>query len=102
MAIAAGIGAAILGIRKIFKLARGAQTGGGEFTKKLDELDQELKDAGMDISGVSDQDHHKRKAGESGRTEEQEAIYQEVKAERDRINALKKQMRAEMDASLLN
>jgi len=34
-----------------------------------------------------------------GRTEEQEIIYQEVKAERDRINALKKEMRAEMDAS---
>ena len=100
LAIAAGIGAAILGIRKIFKLARGAQTGGGEFTKKHDELDQKLKDAGMDISGVSrSRSPQERKAGESGRTEEQEAIYQEVKAERDRINALKKQMRAEMDAS---
>ena len=100
LAIAAGIGAAILGIRKIFKLARGAQTGGGEFTKKHDELDQKLKDAGMDISGASrSRSPQERKAGESGRTEEQEAIYQEVKAERDRINALKKQMRAEMDAS---
>ena len=100
LAIAAGVGAAILGIRKIFKMARTAQTGGGEFTEKHNELDQKLKDAGMDISGASkSRTPQERKAGESGRTEEQEAIYQEVKAERDRINALKKQMRAEMDAS---
>ena len=103
LAIAAGVGAAILGIRKIFKLARGAQTGGGEFTKKHDELDQKLKDAGMDISGTNSAIRGSARRNidpaTGGRTEEQEAIYQEVKAERDRINALKKQMRAEMDAS---
>ena len=103
LAIAAGIGAAILGIRKIFKMARTAQTGGGEFTEKHNELDQKLKDAGMDISGtnsaISGSARRNIDPATGGRTEEQEAIYQEVKAERDRINALKKQMRAEMDAA---
>ena len=103
LAIAAGVGAAILGIRKIFKMARTAQTGGGEFTEKHNELDQKLKDAGMDISGTNSaiRGSARRNIDPAtvGRTEEQEAIYQEVKAERDRINALKKQMRTEMDAS---
>ena len=103
LAIAAGVGAAILGIRKIFKMARTAQTGGGEFTEKHNELDQKLKDAGMDISGTNSAIRGSARRNidpeTGGRTEEQEAIYQEVKAERDRINALKKQMRAEMDAS---
>ena len=103
LAIAAGIGGAILGIKKIFNLARTAQTGGGEFTEKHNELDQKLKDAGMDISGTNSAIRGSARRNidpeTGGRTEEQEAIYQEVKAERDRINALKKQMRAEMDAS---
>ena len=103
LAIAAGVGAAILGIRKIFKMARTAQTGGGEFTEKHNELDQKLKDAGMDISGTNSAIRGSARRNidpaTGGRTEEQEAIYQEVKAERDRINALKKQMRTEMDAS---
>ena len=103
LAIAAGVGAAILGIRKIFKMARTAQTGGGEFTEKHNELDQKLKDAGMDISGTNSAIRGSARRNidpaTGGRTEEQEEIYQEVKAERDRINALKKEMRAEMDAS---
>ena len=75
-------------------------TGGDEFSKKHSELDQRLKDAGMNTIGLSD-DRTKQEIRHSkhGRTEEQEKIFQEVEAERSKLKETKKTMRKDMNAA---
>jgi len=100
LAIAAGVGAAILGIKKIFKLGRDAQTGGGKLTEKHNELDQKLKDAGMDISGTNSAIRGSARRNidpeTGGRTEEQQKIYEEVEVERKRIRKIQSDRDAEI------
>ena len=75
-------------------------TGGDEFSKKHSELDQRLKDAGMDTKGRSnDRTQQEIRTNKSGRTEEQEKIFQEVKAERSKLDETKKTMGKDMDAA---
>ncbi len=88
LAIAAGVGGIILGGNAI----RNKITGGKAFSKKHDELDQRLRDAGMTAKGIIKDGMH-----DVERTEEQEKIFQEVEAERKRIKDLKKNMNAELD-----
>ncbi len=98
--IAVGVGGAIMGIRALWKWGRKKALGGESFRDKHNELDQKLKDAGMDIDGTSkSRSPYQRKHGISGRTEEQEKIFQEVQAERERIKGLKKDMEAEIDVA---
>ena len=75
-------------------------TGGDEFSKKHSELDQRLKDAGMNTIGLSD-DRTKQeiRTSKHGRTEEQEKIFQEVEAERSKLKETKKTMRKDMNAA---
>ena len=95
--IAVGIGGAVMGIRALWKWGRKKALGGESFRDKHNELDQKLKDAGMDIDGTSKkQTPYQRKHGISARTEEQEKIFQEVQAERERIKGLKVDMDAEI------
>jgi len=98
--IAVGIGGAVMGIRALWKWGRKKALGGETFRDKHNELDQKLKDAGMDIDGTSkSQSPYQRKHGISARTEEQEKIFQEVQAERKRIKGLKGDMDAEIKAA---
>ena len=95
--IAVGIGGAIMGIRSLWKWGRKKSLGGEAFRDKHNELDQKLKDAGMDIDGTSKkQTPYQRKHGISARTEEQEKIFQEVQEERARLKGLKSDMDAEI------
>ena len=64
-------------------------------------LDDKLRDAGMDKAGTSTKirGSAKRNMGPNrGRTAEQEKIFQEVEAERARINALEKERNKETQA----
>ena len=77
-------------------------TGGEEYSKKHDELDQRLIDAGMNIHGVNKnrtrQDN--RHGGDGGRTTEQDIIFQEVEAERKKVNSLSSGFNKRKDESL--
>jgi hypothetical protein len=98
--IAVGIGGAIMGIRSLWKWGRKKALGGEAFRDKHNELDQKLKDAGMDIDGTSkSQTPYQRKHGINARTEEQEKIFQEVQEERARLKGLKSDMEAEIKAA---
>ena len=89
--IAVGVGGAIFGIKKLWDWGRNKATGGQSFTDKHKELDKKLKDAGMTSKGTI------RKGMKNvDRTEEQEKIFQEVEAERKRLNDLRDQMNAEI------
>ena len=89
LAIAAGVGGAILAGNFI----RDKITGGKEFSKKHDELDQRLIDAGMDARG-------RVGSGQGGkkRTKDPEKlkILEEVEAERKRLDDLEKNQSSEI------
>ena len=101
--VAVGVGGAIWGIRKLWKWGRTRVTGGEKFKDKHDELDKKLKDAGMDIAGAPNQFKGRsgaKRMGElenKGRTEEQQKLWEEVEAERKRINGIRDAMRKEMN-----
>jgi len=90
--IAIGVGGAIFGIKKLWDWGRNKATGGQSFTDKHKELDKKMKDAGMTTKGLIK--NGMKKSGD--RTEEQEKIFQEVEAERKRLNDLRDQMNAEI------
>ena len=90
--IAVGVGGAIFGIKKLWDWGRNKATGGQSFTDKHKELDKKMKDAGMTTKGLIKNGMKKS----SDRTEEQEKIFQEVEAERKRLNDLRDQMNAEI------
>ncbi len=95
--IAVGIGGAIWGIRKLFKWGQNKATGGQKFTDKHKKLDQELIDAGMNKFGVRGKNTSRGFKRKGDRTEEQEKIFQKVKAERERLHDLKNKMNAEIE-----
>ena len=80
----------------------GARISGGDASFEMDKmLDDKLRDAGMDKEGTSTKirGSAKRNMGPNrGRTAEQEKIFQEVEAERARINALEKERNKETQA----
>ena len=95
--IAVGIGGAIMGIRALWKWGRNKATGGQKFTDRHKELDQKLKDAGMNARGISDsRSAQDKRHSKHGRSEEQERIFQEVQAERDKLHATKNAMNDEI------
>ena len=98
MAAAAGAIAAIMAVAKGVKWVgnkiRDKFTGGAAFSQKHSELDQRLIDAGMDKRGMIT--NRRRKVGV--RSEEQEKIFQEVKAERKRLWDLKKKQDEDVKA----
>ena len=75
-------------------------TGGDEFSKKHSELDQRLKDAGMNTRGISkNRSKQEIRHSKHGRTEEQQKIFEEVEAEREKLKEAKKTMGKDMDAA---
>ena len=76
-------------------------TGGEEFTEKHKELDQRLKDAGMNTKGISE-NRSKQQIRKSldGRTEEQEKIFKEVEEERAGLESQKKEMTGDIKSTL--
>ena len=92
--IAVGIGGAIWGIKKLFNWGEKKATGGGKFLERHKELDQKLLDAGMNIRGMV-------RSGQGGAKRptdpEQLKIWEEVKAEREKLHDLKKKMNAEIE-----
>ena len=105
--VAAGalaIAGTLFAMKGAHDLIRNYITGGADFSKQHDVLNQKLIDAGMNIQGgdVSDMSEAQRnRRGSSrrgGRSEEQEKLFQEVQAERERLNLLKKERDAQKDA----
>ena len=97
--IAVGVGGVVYGLKKLWDW--GTKTAGSDSAKKYvnkkKELDQRLKDAGMSRGGNSkDRTRQEIHHGKHGRTEEQEKIWQEVQAERAKLEAAKKQMEKEI------
>jgi len=90
--IAVGVGGAILGIKKLWDWGRNKATGGQKFTDKHKELDKKLKDAGMTRKGYIKDGLKKH----TNRTPEQQKIWEEVEAERERLNDLRDKMNAEI------
>ena len=94
------IGAGVLlykGGEFLLKKARNLVTGGEDYSTAHSQLDQQLADAGMDKSGRRKNLGVKaRREGKTGRDEEQEKIFQEVKKKREELYALKDQMNAEI------
>ena len=92
--IAVGIGGAVMGIRALFKWGEKKATGGGKFLERHKELDQKLLDAGMNKRGMV-------RSGQGGakrpKDPEKLKIWEEVKAEREKLHDLKKKMNAEME-----
>ena len=76
-------------------------TGGEEFTEKHKELDQRLKDAGMNTKGISE-NRSKQQIRKSldGRTEEQEKIFKEVEEERAGLKSQQKGMEGDIKSTL--
>ena len=78
-------------------------TGGDEFSKKHSELDQRLKDAGMNTKGKRlDRIRQDNRRGTSGRSPEQEKIFQEVEAERSKLDEAKNTMNKDMSDAQKN
>lgn len=94
--LAVGIGGTLFAMKKVFDWGRNKATGGQAFTDKHKELDQKLKDAGMNSQGKVGKNTSRgfRRTGE--RNEEQEKLFQEVQAEREKLKNLKKQQDAEI------
>ena len=97
--IAVGVGGVVYGLKKLWDW--GTKTAGSDSAKKYvnkkKELDQRLKDAGMTKRGDNkDRSKQDIRHGKHGRTEEQEKIWQEVQAERAKLEAAKKQMEKEI------
>ena len=94
--VAVGIGGAIMGIRALWKWGRKKRLGGEGFRDKHDELDQQLKEAGMDKDGKV-----KNEEGKWVRTTdpEQLKILEKVEAEREQLKDLKKDMKKDVKDS---
>ena len=94
--IAVGIGGAIMGIRALWKWGRKKSLGGEGFRDKHDELDKQLKEAGMDKDGKV-----KNEEGKWVRTTdpEQLKILEQVEAEREQLKDLKKDMKKDVKDS---
>ena len=94
--IAVGIGGAIMGIRALWKWGRKKKLGGEGFRDKHDELDKQLKEAGMDKDGKV-----KNEEGKWVRTTdpEQLKILEQVEAEREQLKDLKKDMKKDVKDS---
>tara|TARA_B100000427_G_scaffold61797_1_gene48732 strand:+ start:332 stop:1543 length:1212 start_codon:yes stop_codon:yes gene_type:complete len=77
-------------------------TGGEEYSKKHDELDQRLIDAGMNTKGIAENRSRQemRTSRRGGRTEEQQKIFEEVEAEREKVNSLSSGFNKRKDESL--
>ena len=95
------VGAGILiykGGEFLLKKARDLVTGGEDFSAAHSQLDQQLADAGMDKGGRTARGRGRAasKKGITGRNEDQEKIFQEVKKKREALYALKDEMNAEI------
>jgi hypothetical protein len=94
LAIAAGVGGLLLGVKKLWNWGEDKVTGGGALKDKHKELDQRLIDAGMDTRG-------RVKSGKGGKKAtkdpEQLKILEEVEAERAKLHELKNKMNAEIE-----
>jgi len=98
LAIAAGVGGLLLGVKKLWNWGENKATGGGELKSKHKDLDKRLEEAGMSSKGISDdRSRQQKRKSQHGRTEEQEKIFQEVEAERARLHELKNKMNAEIE-----
>ena len=96
--IAAPIGIAI-GAGKLAEFIERKVEGGSAFVDAQDELDKQLKDAGMDSKGrIGHTNSRGRFIKKGDRTPEQEALFKKVKAKRDELRKLRDDMRNEMDA----
>ena len=95
------IGAGVLlfkGGQILFKEVRKIFTGSDGFSDAHDKLDQKLRDAGMGTDGRTSQARGRAasKSGITGRSEEQEKIYQEVKQKREQLKELSASMKDEL------
>ena len=95
------IGAGILiykGGEFLIKKARNLVTGGEDYSIAHSQLDQQLADAGMGKDGRTARGRGRAatKKGITGRDEDQEKIFQEVKKKREALYALKNQMNEEI------
>ena len=95
------IGAGVLlykGGEFLLKKARNLVTGGEDYSTAHSQLDQQLADAGMGKDGRTARGRGRSasRTGTTGRDEEQEKIFQEVKKKREALYALKDQMNAEI------
>ena len=88
LALAAGLGGTLLAMKFIFDKSRDFATGGKAFTAKHKSLDERLKEAGMNRGGVVGKETKRGFKKTGTRNAEQEALFQEVQAERKRLNDL--------------
>ena len=88
LALAAGLGGTLLAMKFIFDKSRDFATGGKSFTAKHKSLDERLKEAGMNRGGVVGKETKRGFKKTGTRNAEQEALFQEVQAERKRLNDL--------------
>ena len=96
--IGAPIGIAI-GAGKLAEFIERKVEGGSAFVDAQDELDKQLKDAGMDSKGRIGYTNSRGRFVKKGeRNAEQEALFQKVQAKRKELRQLRDDMRKEMDA----
>ncbi len=96
--IGAPIGLAI-GAGKLAEFIERKVEGGSAFVDAQDQLDQQLKDAGMDSKGrIGYTNKRGRFIKKGDRNAEQEALFQKVQAKRKELRQLRDDMRKEMDA----
>ncbi len=96
--IGAPIGIAI-GAGKLAEFIERKVEGGSAFVDAQDQLDQQLKDAGMDSKGRIGYTNSRGRFIKKGeRNAEQEALFQKVQAKRKELRQLRDDMRKEMDA----
>ena len=88
LALAAGLGGTLLAMKFIFDKSRDFATGGKNFTSEHKSLDERLKEAGMNRGGVVGKETKRGFKKTGTRNAEQEALFQEVQAERKRLNDL--------------
>ena len=101
LGVLAGAGL-LFGLKGIYDLSRNAITGGSEFTKKHDALDQRLIDAGMNIKGQPGKNTSRGFKVEGKRNAEQEKIFQEVQEQRKVLNDTHTKMDAEVKEAIAN
>lgn len=97
LAIAAGVGTLLLGVKKLWNWVDDKATGGDEIKAKHKELDQRLKDAGISMTGKDMGSKNKRGRSTKSLTEEQKKIFEEVEEGRAKLHELKNQMNAEIE-----
>ena len=96
--IGAPIGIAI-GAGKLAEFIERKVEGGSAFVDAQDELDKQLKDAGMDSKGrIGYTNSRGRFIKKGDRNAEQEALFKKVQAKRKELRKLRDDMRNEMDA----